>query len=143
MKLYIAAKAFIVKEGKVLLLRESNEYEDGTGTGKWDVPGGRIDPAESLQEALKREVMEESGLSVTAATVFDVSERFQDIQGEECHVVRVYYLCRASGKVTISTDHDAYEWVNPQELGDKIIMEDVEKLLQILGNEKNMRNILV
>lgn len=56
--------------------------------------------------------------------------------------MRVYYLCRAQGEVAISPDHDAYEWVNPKELGDKIIMEDVEKLLNILMNEENMRNIL-
>ncbi|MBU1037368.1 hypothetical protein KKF32_05110 [Patescibacteria group bacterium] len=43
-KLFVATKAFIVHQGKVLILKESPKYQDGANIGKYDVAGGRIKP---------------------------------------------------------------------------------------------------
>ncbi|MES2122859.1 MAG: NUDIX domain-containing protein, partial [Chlamydiota bacterium] len=63
-KLFVATKAFIHFQGKILLLRESNRYEEGSNTGYFDVVGGRMTPGESFDECLMREVKEETGLDV-------------------------------------------------------------------------------
>ena len=63
-KLFVATKAFIVHNGKILLVRESKKYGDGTQSGNYDVPGGRIKPGERFDESLAREIKEETGLSV-------------------------------------------------------------------------------
>ena len=63
-KLFIAGKAFIKHNGKILVLRESSKYQDGTQTGKYDVAGGRLKPGENFLEALKREVKEELNLKI-------------------------------------------------------------------------------
>ena len=63
-KLFLATKAFIIYEGKVLILRESGSYQDGTNAGRYDLPGGRLNPGEKYDEALAREVLEETGLTI-------------------------------------------------------------------------------
>lgn len=131
MQLFVGTKALIRYEGKVLLLRESTEYIDGAEQGKWDVPGGRIDPNETLEEGLLREVEEETGLKVTRGELLGAFDGFPVIREEKCHVVRLYFLCdAASSAVTLSIDHDAYDWVDPQNIGDKMLMNDIEEMLQ-------------
>lgn len=128
MKLYVGVKALIVKEGKVLLLREA-KYDEGTNEGKWDVPGGRIEPHETLAAALAREVFEESGLSIEAQEVLSVNETFPTIKGEESHIVRIHYLASyKSGEVVLSADHDQYEWVDESGLVGKECMSGVREL---------------
>lgn len=73
-KLFIATKAFIVNNGKVLVLRESTQYSDGGNAGRFDVPGGRLNPGEHFEEVLKREVKEETGLEVTIGKPVYVGE---------------------------------------------------------------------
>lgn len=113
-----------------MLLRESKEYEDGSEEGKWDVPGGRIESEETLGEGLLREVKEESGLIVQKGKLLGAFDGFPLIKGEKCHVVRLYFLCEAeNNKVVLSQDHDLYDWVDPSDVGDKILMADVEEIL--------------
>jgi 8-oxo-dGTP pyrophosphatase MutT (NUDIX family) len=134
MQLFVGTKALICHKGKILLLRESREYIDGAEQGKWDVPGGRIDPSETLEEGLLREVAEETGLKITMGKLLAAFDGFPVIREEKCHVVRLYFLCQAhSDAVTLSTDHDAYEWVDPKHIGEKILMNDIEEMLQAVS----------
>ncbi|HEY4477365.1 MAG TPA: NUDIX domain-containing protein [Candidatus Paceibacterota bacterium] len=61
-KLFIATKAVIAHDGKILILREAGSYAEGTNMGRYDLPGGRLKPGEHFSEALKREVVEETGV---------------------------------------------------------------------------------
>src|SRR5258708_5664220 len=72
-KLFVATKAFIVYNGKVLILQESNKYTDGSNEGKFDVVGGRIVPGERFDESLLREIEEETGLEVKIGKPFFTS----------------------------------------------------------------------
>ncbi len=129
MKLYIGMKALIVHEGKVLVLREA-KYDEGTNMGKWDVPGGRIQPDEPFLEGLTREVLEESGLSIVPEEVLGVFETFPTILGEACHIVRVYYQVRSqTNVVTLSGDHDQYEWIDPKNYTPREFVNDIEEML--------------
>ncbi len=117
MKLFVGAKALVVHEGKVLIVRESGDYEEGLHEGKWDVPGGRLDDGESFFDGLKREVREEAGLEVTPVRVVRLAENFPEIKGEKCHIIRIYMECEleAAPTVVLSTDHDKFEWIDPEE----------------------------
>lgn len=54
MKLQVGVKALIAnKRGEFLFLKRAGNLPDGSGI-RWDVPGGRIDPSETLTEALGR-----------------------------------------------------------------------------------------
>jgi 8-oxo-dGTP diphosphatase len=129
MKLFIGAKALIVHQNKVLILREA-AYDEGTNTGKWDVPGGRINPEEPILIGLEREIKEESGLIVKTGEVLGVFETFPEIKGESCHIVRVFYKAEAlSTDVTLSSDHDTYAWVTLTELADKQLVSSLPELI--------------
>jgi 8-oxo-dGTP pyrophosphatase MutT (NUDIX family) len=137
MKLFVGAKALIVHDGKVLLLREA-VYDEGTNTGKWDVPGGRIHDDEPLLDGLKREVLEESGLrSVSFGDVLGVYETFPEIKGEKCHIIRVFYAAYLDGEedgVRLSSDHDAFEWVSIEDVSGKELVSNLEQLIsKVLG----------
>lgn len=51
-RLFIATKSFIRYRGKILILKESLKYEDGSNAGKFDVAGGRIEPGQNFEKSL-------------------------------------------------------------------------------------------
>ena len=55
----VSIKGLYVKDGKVLLIKEPLRHD-----GQWELPGGGLDFGEDIQEGLKREIMEETGLCV-------------------------------------------------------------------------------
>jgi len=114
--LFVATKAFIVHDGKVLLLQESSHYQDGSNAGLWDVVGGRVQPGERWDASLLREIKEETGLSVTIGRPFFVNEWRPVVKGEQRQVVGTFFVCFAgSSEVILSEDHAAYTWIDPQE----------------------------
>jgi len=130
MKLFVAAKGIISRgNDDVLIVKESDNYIDGTELGKWDVIGGRIDPEESLLEGLKREISEESGLKVAVGELLSVTEAFPVIHNEPCHIIRVYYCCvTEDDTVTLSSDHESYEWIKPNQYNEFNIMDDLHEV---------------
>lgn len=136
MQLFVGTKAIVHYNGKILLLRESSEYIDGTEEGKWDVPGGRIESHEKVTEGLLREVKEESGLTIVPGKLIGVCDGFPPIRGEECHVVRLYFLCEANtDEVTLSVDHDVYDWVDPKNIGEKVLVSDIQEMIEAVQKE--------
>ena len=132
MKLFVGAKAIVVFKGKVLLVRESKDYLEGSEVGKWDMVGGRIEPEEEVRVGLLREVKEEAGLDVVPIKLIDTFDGWPTIQGERCHVVRLYFLCEAQNDdVQLSPDHDKYEWVDPKNYGEKVLMNDIKEMLDV------------
>lgn len=131
----IAVKAVIVREGKVLLIREASAYTDGTQTGKYHFPGGRIEPGEHHIEGLKREVREEVGLEVVPIRPVYIGEWQPTIKGIKNQIVAVFILCETNTKEpTLGADADAYEWVLPAEAGKLPLMEaDKEAIKAYLG----------
>jgi 8-oxo-dGTP diphosphatase len=114
--LFVATKAFIEHDGKVLLIRETSHYADGTNTGRYDVPGGRVEPGQRFDVSLRREILEETGLDVDIGVPFHVGEWRPRVRGEDWQIVGIFFRCRARGTaVRLSADHDAYVWATPQE----------------------------
>ncbi len=115
-KLFIALKALIQKEGRVLIIRESSKYKDGTQTGRWDLPGGRMEAGLSWEENLKREIMEESGLTVSILEPIHVNEVRVEKGEEAWQIVRVFMSCTwVEGEVKLGQDHDEFKWIDPKE----------------------------
>ncbi len=110
----IACKAIIVHRSKLLILREAATYADGTNIGKYHFPGGRIEPGEPFLDGLAREILEETGLRVQVGQPLFVGEWFPDIHGEQNQIVAIFFVCTArSGRVTLSSEHDDYQWIDP------------------------------
>lgn len=110
MKLQIGVKALIKNnKGSCLFLKRSQPLLDGTGI-KWDVPGGRIDPAEDLFTALRREINEETGLRLESEPKL---VKAQDIflRDKDLHVVRLTYVVNLDGEAELSDEHTKFKWV--------------------------------
>ena len=73
--------AIVVVDGHLLLVQRGNE----PGRGLWSVPGGRLEPGETLEQGCAREVLEETGLTVTPGVVVGRAER--DAPGGAVYVI--------------------------------------------------------
>lgn len=98
-------------EGQVLLLQRSKRSK--TNPGKWELPGGKIDPGESFDSALNREIMEETGLIVQILHAAGTAE--QQVPG--WHVIHLVMTGEiVSGTVSISDEHEEFRWVPEKDL---------------------------
>ncbi|MFA5828316.1 MAG: NUDIX domain-containing protein [Candidatus Shapirobacteria bacterium] len=138
-KLFVATKAFINYQGKILILRESDKYQDGSNASKYDVVGGRIIPGQNFLESLLREIEEETKLKVSVKTPFYVGEWRPVVKGEQWQIVGTFFECLSdSDKVELSEDHDDYKWIDPKEYLSYPIIENLqpafEKYIEYLKN---------
>jgi 8-oxo-dGTP diphosphatase len=114
MILQVGVKILIQDEtGKYLFVRREPSFK--AGPQKWDIPGGRIESDEALLDALKREVNEETGMELVSA---DKLLAAQDIFAEDkdLHVVRLTFIGKATGVVSLSDEHDDHRWMTHDEI---------------------------
>jgi mutator protein MutT len=90
----VSVGAVVVDGERVLLAKRGNEPLKG----RWSLPGGGVEIGETLENALMREVREETGLVVSVGPVLEVLDRIHAAADGrvEFHYVIVDYLCRAS-----------------------------------------------
>jgi len=112
-------------DGKFLLMRRS-PYEE-RGVGKWDIAGGRIDAGTPLMDNLIREVVEETGLTMSSQPKLLAA---QDIIWPDRHVVRITYTADVVGEPKLGPEHSEYAWFSYDEMKKLDKMDDyVKKLL--------------
>lgn len=100
-----AAVAAIIRneEGELLVIRRALEPAKGT----LDLPGGFCDPGESAEEALRREVAEETGLQITAYQYLGSHPNIYQWQGIEIHTLDLFFECRADASNAHAADDAA------------------------------------
>lgn len=111
MKLQVGVKALIENsEGKYLFMRRSQTFES-ENKAHWDIPGGRIEPEEELLEGLKREIQEETGLTLQGTpTLLAAQDIF--VSSADLHVVRLTYVAQAEGEPQLSNEHEEHAWMS-------------------------------
>lgn len=111
----LAVGAVVFKEDRVLLVKRGNS----PGRGQWAIPGGSVMLGETLKAAAEREVMEETGVVITAhkpVYTFDVVDR-DPKGGIRFHYVIVDFSAEyQSGEVKPGDDAVAARWVSADEL---------------------------
>lgn len=138
MTLRVAARAVIVKDAKVLIVREADTYEEGTNIGRWVLPGGRINDDEAFYDGLAREVREETGLNVEPIRPVYVGEWWPVIKDVPHHIVGMYIVClpRAT-TVVLSDEHNEYAWVNSDEIDQYHIVSPNDQAIRLALNGEN------
>ena len=109
----VSGRALIIdQKGRVLVLKRSEN--SGSNPGKWELPGGKPNKGESFEESFRREVLEETGFSITIHQSAGTADQL--VSGY--HVIHVVMVASIeSGGLSISDEHSAYQWAEMNSLG--------------------------
>lgn len=96
---------------RVLLVKRAQQTR--TNPGRWELPGGKLDPRESFTDGLQREVREETGLDISLHHALGVAE-------QELPDFRVIHLILTATTenpfIHLSEEHEEYRWVSFDEM---------------------------
>jgi len=101
--------AIIERDGKILIAKrkKGDRFE-----GHWEFPGGKLEPDETPEQCLERELFEEFGIETKVKNLFLVQPYFSSLIAIELEVYNVSYI---SGEFKLR-EHDEIRWVSLQEL---------------------------
>jgi ADP-ribose pyrophosphatase YjhB (NUDIX family) len=94
--------------------------------GWWSLPGGALETGELLADAVRREVLEETGLEIEPLGVFEIFERIlrDEAGAPEYHYVLIDYICRVTGgALQAGDDVCRVQWTERAALGGMQITE--------------------
>jgi len=109
----VSAVALIDADGRVLLAQRP---EGKSMAGLWEFPGGKVEPGESPEEALIRELHEELGIDTWASCLAPLT--FASHRYEDFHLLMPLFACRKWKGIVHSREGQALKWVRPDELRD-------------------------
>jgi ADP-ribose pyrophosphatase YjhB (NUDIX family) len=111
----VAVSAAIVRDGRVLIARRARAPANGIYT----LPGGVVEVGETLHEAVRREIMEETGLTIEPVALAGYSERIARDRndGVELHFVILPFAARwLAGEPNVNEELAEVRWLLPSEL---------------------------
>jgi 8-oxo-dGTP diphosphatase len=111
--LLVAAAALVDADGRVLICQRP---EGKQLAGLWEFPGGKVEPGETPEGCLMRELEEELGIQVTHACLAPFV--FASHEYEGFHLLMPLYLCRRWSGQMKALEHNALAWVKPSKLTD-------------------------
>jgi 8-oxo-dGTP diphosphatase len=126
--------AIILDRDRVLLVERGKPPLQGY----WSLPGGVLETGETLEEGVRREILEETGLEIRPRAVAEIFERIMlDSAGRpEYHYVLIDYICRVTGgTLCAASDCARAEWVPRRRLAEYLITEGTVPVI-----EKAFRN---
>ena len=126
--------ALIFNDNDQLLLVKTHKWK-----GKYTIPGGHVEMGESLANALKREIREETGLELIEAEFLCFQEFiFNDSFWEKKHFIFFDFVCRVEGDLVVLNDEaQEFVWVDLNEAYDYPIDEYLRHSLDLIkdGNQ--------
>lgn len=104
----------LIERGRVLLIRRGKPPL----RGRWSLPGGTVEAGETLRQALRREMREETALQVRVGALITAFDRILRRGGTLAyHYVIVDYLCRRrAGSARAGSDARELAWAKPSQL---------------------------
>ncbi|MEM2569523.1 MAG: NUDIX hydrolase [Candidatus Bathyarchaeia archaeon] len=132
----VGVGAVVHVNNKILFIRRANE----PGKGLWSIPGGLVEVGETLRDAVRREVEEETDVKIEVGNLIDVIENI--IRDENGKVKFHYILIDFEAKpvredISISPSSEVLEarWFTPEEIKDIPITNTARLLLKKMGIE--------
>ncbi len=125
----IAVGGVVFREGCVLLVRRATEPL----RGRWTLPGGRVEPGESLHAALVREMREETGLTVNVGPLLETVERKfrEESTGVDYHYEIHDFACEITGgELRAGSDAAEAAFIKLEELSPYSLSADVLRIVR-------------
>ena len=126
----------VIQDSRALLIRRGSEPL----RGQWSIPGGTLELNETLEEGVRRELLEETGLTVQVLELIEVFDRIYTENGAEAverdgrprfHYVIIDYLCeRIEGEPRAGGDALDLAFVREEELAQFHLTEIATRVLQ-------------
>ena len=126
--------ALIFNSFNQVLMLQTHKWSD-----KWGIPGGKIRWGETAEEALRREVLEESNLSVEDIRLVMVQDAVRPPEFyRPAHFLLLNYTCRAIPPLDPRLNHEAqaFRWVSMQEALEMNLNDPTRKLIHIVRNRR-------
>jgi len=127
-KFFVAGHALIERENKYLITRRSklNTYMPL----KWDIPGGIVKPGETLEDAIYREVNEETKLKIQIGRVIYIYANRDQLPVRQ--TFQIVYLCKYNGgNVRLNpAEHDMYQWSNYDDIANVDMIDFLRELVK-------------
>ena len=127
----VAVGGVVIKEDRVLLVRRGKAPSEG----EWAIPGGSVELGETLQEAVRREILEETGISIRVGEPIHI---FDDVRRDEAGHIRFHYVILdfsgefLSGEIKAADDARDARWVSSAEFSQLNINSNTIKLMKKL-----------
>lgn len=109
----VSAVALVDADGRVLLAQRP---PGKSMSGLWEFPGGKVDPGETPENALIRELAEELGIDVAASCLAPFT--FASHSYADFHLLMPLYICRKWSGIPAAREGQRLAWVRPARLGD-------------------------
>jgi 8-oxo-dGTP diphosphatase len=109
----VAAVVLVDADGRVLLAQRP---QGKAMAGLWEFPGGKVDPGETPEAALIRELAEELGIDVVASCLAPFT--FASHAYPDFHLLMPLYVCRKWTGIPIAREGQHLRWVRPARLAD-------------------------
>ncbi len=109
----LAVRAFIQDaDGKILLLKRATNDAYGA---MWCLPGGKVDYGQTAEEAIVREVMEETSLECTSVKFLFYMDGLPE-EPENNHYLSLFFNCQAMGEISLNRESSDLAWIGPGKL---------------------------
>lgn len=134
-RVVLVTRCFVVRRRDKKLLLIQRSLASGHNGGKWEVPGGKVDEGQTLLDAQKREVKEETNLEVRPilTLVYAHSRVIKDGEYKGLPYVTLFSVTRVTrGRVVISKEHISYKWVSYEEMLTHNLTLEVRKAAIVL-----------
>lgn len=135
----VATKAIVYNQNGEYLVLKKGEKED-IAPETFDFPGGRVQFGEKPEEALVREVMEETGFNVEPKGVINT---WSFVKEETFQLIGIDFLCKYSGggELVLSSEHNEGKWMKASEIIDN--QNFPGWLIKTIKKAESFRNSLV
>jgi 8-oxo-dGTP diphosphatase len=125
--LLVAACALVDTDGRVLLAQRP---EGKQLAGLWEFPGGKVEPGETPEETIIRELHEEIGIETKAACLAPLT--FASHSYDDFHLLMPLYVCRRFTGTPEPREGQALKWVRPKQMRDYPMPPADEPLIPFL-----------
>lgn len=133
----VGCGALIQRGGSILLLRRLTQPEAGC----WGIPGGKVDPFETVQDAVRREVCEETGLRFVGGDLLCVVDQIDQDAGD--HWVAPVYLVEAfegEARILEPTKHADLGWFELTALPQPLTAATVASARALLARQSDRKD---